>query len=250
MKIHRKYGWRRSHPDARNLKFKRLNLPVPDKVDWSILIPPAYDQLDMNSCLENAIAGAIQFLQSVQKEPLVMPSRLFMYYNVRVMENTVDSDAGGEMMDGIKSVNRQGVCPEADWPYDDYRLFFPPTPTCYSDASKTLLLKYQSVDNTVLETVLEALAYCPVLAGFSVYDSFESDAVAKTGMVPMPDLNTESVQGGHAVLIVGYDQATKLFKVRNSWSPQWGKDGYCFMPYAYLTDPDLAADFWICQKIT
>lgn len=249
MKIHRKYGWRRSHPDKRNLKFVRTHLPVPDKVDWSLLLPACYDQGDLSSCTANAIAGVVQFLQKVQEEPLVMPSRLFIYWNERVIEGTTDTDAGAELMDGIKSVNRHGVCPEDEWPYEDTRLLFPPTPTCYTDASKALLLKYQSVDNTVLETLLESLAYCPVLAGFSVYDSFESAAVAASGMVPMPDLDNESVQGGHAVLIVGYDQSTRLFKVRNSWG-QWGQDGYCFMPYAYLTDPDLAADFWLAQKIT
>jgi C1A family cysteine protease len=250
MKTHRRYGWKRSHLDKRNRKFVRSNLPVPEKVDWSPLMPPCYDQGDLGSCTANAIAGAIQFLQSVQKEPLVMPSRLFIYWNERVMEGTTDSDAGAEIMDGIKSINRQGVCPEDEWPYEDTRLTFPPTPSCFTDAALEMLLLYQSIDNTVLPDVLEALALAPVVAGFSVYDSFESDAVAKTGVVPMPDVNNENLLGGHAVLITGYDQSSKVFKCRNSWGANWGQSGSFTIPYAYFTDPELASDFWLCRRIT
>lgn len=247
-----KYGWRRSHLDKRNRKFVRTPAALPPSVDWTSSLPPCYDQGNLGSCTANAIAGALQFLQASQKEPLVMPSRLFIYYNERVIEGTVGSDAGAELMDGIKTINSQGVCPESEWPYaDDGQSFLiQPGPNCYADASKETLLQYLSVDNTVLDDLKAALVKGPVVGGFSVYDSFESDAVAQSGVVPMPNLSIESVQGGHAILVVGYDDATQLFKVRNSWSPSWGMGGYFTVPFSYFTDGDLASDFWLCQKLS
>jgi len=88
----------------------------------------------------------------------------------------------------------------------------------------------------------------PFVFGFTVYDSFESQDVAKTGVVPMP-ASGESVLGGHAVLAVGYDDGQQRFIVRNSWGTGWGMHGYFTMPYAYLTDRGLASDFWTIRLI-
>ena len=244
-----KYGWKRDHLDRRNRKFCRAPIPLPVSVDWTAQLPPAYDQGKLGSCTANAIAGAVQFLQAIHPEPVIMPSRLFIYWNERDMEGSTDSDSGAEIMDGIKSVNSKGVCPESEWPYDDASLTIKPPPNCYEDASKELLLQYESVDNTVLNDLLAALAQGPVVGGFSVYESFESDAVAASGVVPMPSAN-EVMVGGHAVLVIGYDQALKIFKVRNSWSLYWGDNGSFTVPFAYFTDGDLASDFWLCQKVS
>jgi C1A family cysteine protease len=87
----------------------------------------------------------------------------------------------------------------------------------------------------------------PVEIGFTVYDSFESDEVAKTGVMPMP-LASESVLGGHEVLMVGYDVgATPTLRpagslpsalIQNSWGADWGIDGCFWMPIALLDSPD------------
>jgi C1A family cysteine protease len=88
----------------------------------------------------------------------------------------------------------------------------------------------------------------PFVFGFTVYDSFESEEVAKTGDVPLPPRG-ETVLGGHAVLAVGYDDDIQRFHVRNSWGKGWGKEGYCTMPYGYLSDPQLASDFWAIYTV-
>ena len=88
----------------------------------------------------------------------------------------------------------------------------------------------------------------PFVFGFTVYESFLSDAVAKTGHVPMPS-PAETVEGGHAVVAVGYDDKIQRFIVRNSWGTGWGMKGYCTMPYGYLTDPGLASDFWAIYTV-
>ena len=88
----------------------------------------------------------------------------------------------------------------------------------------------------------------PIVFGFSVYESFETQAVAKTGKVPMPK-SKEKQLGGHAVLAVGYDDASKRFIVRNSWGTGWGLQGYFTIPYDYLTDGNLADDFWTIKQV-
>ena len=84
--------------------------------------------------------------------------------------------------------------------------------------------------------------------GFSVYESFMSEQVATTGEVPLPPRG-EKLIGGHAVVAIGYDDSIQRFIVRNSWGPKWGIKGYCTMPYAYLTDPQLASDFWAIYTV-
>src|SRR5207248_2930205 len=114
----------------------------------------------------------------------------------------------------------------------------------YKDGRKHTVLQYSQVDNTSLTAMQNALALgYPIVGGFTVYESFESDTVTKTGMVPMPGKN-EKVLGGHAILVVGYNNANQRFIVRNSWSAAWGDKGYFYAPYAYFTDPNLADDFW------
>ena len=246
-----RYGWKRDKLDRRDRAFLRAPVALPDSVDWTSQLPPCYDQGQLGSCTANAIAGAVQFLQKIQSDPLVMPSRLFIYFNEREMEGTVSSDSGAEIRDGIKSINTLGVCPESEWPYDDshWAYSIKPTDGCYTDASKELLLTYQSIDNTVLDDLRAALVQGPVVGGFSVYESFESDAVAASGIVPMPGPDEQMV-GGHAVLCVGYDMARRVFIFRNSWNVTWGINGYFTLPFDYLTNGGLASDFWFCQRIS
>jgi len=88
----------------------------------------------------------------------------------------------------------------------------------------------------------------PFVFGFTVYESFESSVVAKTGVAPMPGRNEQPL-GGHAVLCVGYDDKTQKFLVENSWGTGWGMKGFFTLPYNYLTSPDLADDFWVVQTV-
>ena len=121
MKIQR-YGWVRDLPDHRDFMY---SVPVatlqalPSSVDLRPHCPPVYDQGQLGSCTANAIAGALQFDEIKEhKNGLSTPSRLFIYYNERVIEGTVTSDSGAQLRDGVKTVAKQGICPEKVWPYD------------------------------------------------------------------------------------------------------------------------------------
>src|SRR5438552_496218 len=115
------YGWQPDLPDHRDLKFAAapsLLRKLPAKVDLRKQCPPVYDQGQLGSCTANAIGAAFEFEQMKQNYGTgFTPSRLFIYYNERVMEHTVDMDSGAQIRDGIKSVNNQGVCPEQMLPY-------------------------------------------------------------------------------------------------------------------------------------
>jgi C1A family cysteine protease len=256
------YGWTPDLPDHRDLVYAAPHVvakALPTHVDHTAQCPPVYDQGQLGSCTGNSIAGAVQFEQMREKIPNFVPSRLFIYYNERVMEHTVASDAGAQIRDGIKSINKLGVCSEELWAYSDQNTDPDPCPTCpyakkptaecVTAAKKTTVNLYQRL-NPILGTLKGCLADgYPFVFGFTVYASFEGDEVAKTGIVPMPAAK-EQVVGGHAVLAVGYDDAKQQFIVRNSWGTGWGQKGYFRMPYAYLTDPNLADDFWTVRGIT
>jgi C1A family cysteine protease len=87
----------------------------------------------------------------------------------------------------------------------------------------------------------------PFVFGFTVYNSFESEETAQTGILKMPGWN-EGCVGGHAVCCVGYNDAEQMFIVRNSWGSSWGLQGYFKMPYQYMVNPNLASDFWTIRR--
>ena len=248
----KRYGWVPDLPDARDHLYAappRHLAALPASVDLRAQCPPGvYDQGELGSCTANAIAAAIEFDLLKDGKPDYPPSRLFIYYNERAVEGTVDSDSGAMIRDGIKSVGKLGVCPEPEWPYDITKFAVTPPDRCYQDALVHRVTSYQRVP-TVLDQFKGCLAAgYPFVFGFSVYDSFETDEVARTGDAPLPDTASESLLGGHAVLAVGYDDALGRFRVRNSWGDKWGDHGYFTLPYGYLTDRGLASDFWTIRS--
>ena len=121
MPINRKYGWAPDLPDHRDHLYSApqpILAKLSPKKSVQAGCPPVYDQGQLGSCTANAIAGAMQFEQKKQELTVFAPSRLFVYYNERDMEGTVNSDAGAQIRDGVKSVADLGVCPETEWPYD------------------------------------------------------------------------------------------------------------------------------------
>lgn len=251
-----RYGWIPDLPDHRDYAYAAApavltRLPV--RINLTSQCPAVYDQGEIGSCTANAIGGTIQFDQMKQKlRTAFLPSRLFIYYNERVMEHTIAQDSGAMIRDGIKSVARQGVCPEKIWPYDgspfppNARLTKKPSPACYKEARKHTAVQYQRVPRNLSQMKGCLASGYPFVIGFTVYESFETSIVARTGVVPMP-AQREHVLGGHAVMVAGYDDRLGCFRLRNSWGKTWGMKGYFTMPYAYLLDENLSDDFW---KIT
>lgn len=246
------FGWIPDLPDQRDHIYAApisLMAAMATKVDLRPQCPQVVDQGELGSCTANALAYAHEFDQMKQKAAKPFsPSRLFIYYNERVMEKTVNSDAGAQLRDGIKSIAKQGVCPETLWPYDIAKFAKKPTAKAYKEALKHKALSYQRMAQTLTQLKGRLASGYPFVFGFTVYASFDSDEVARTGIVPLPQPN-EEVLGGHAVMAVGYDDSAHIFIVQNSWGPGWGDQGFFYMPYTYLTAPALAADFWTIRLV-
>jgi C1A family cysteine protease len=222
---------------------------LPASVDLRSKCPPIYNQGQLGSCTGNGIAAAIEFDQMKLGKEKFVPSRLFIYYNERVMEGTVNQDAGAQIRDGIKSVATLGAPPESLWPYDIGKFADQPSVAAYAAAKNDLVASYARVAQ-ILQQMQGCLAGgFPFVLGFTVYESFESGDVAKTGIVPIPAPG-EKVAGGHCVVAVGYSDHDRRFIIRNSWGTEWGLDGYCLMPYEYLLNSHLSSDFWTIRSVT
>jgi C1A family cysteine protease len=259
------FGWKPDPPDHRDLIYSaplQHLLRPPKKVDLRPKCPPVYDQGRIGSCTANAIGAAVQFQRRIEKdEPDFVPSRLFIYYNERVIEKTVPYDAGAQIRDGMKSVNKQGVPPETDWPYSDKGYpkksndprFEAGAPAATKPPAKVYktALQYKVSGYARVGQLLPQLKSCladggPIVFGFSVYENFFDTSGQPHVTTPMP---SGSQIGGHAVLLVGYDDAQSVFIVRNSWGPGNQDHGYYYMPYAYVTEPSLASDFWTISGV-
>ncbi len=243
------YGWLPDIPDYRDHLYgavRKIPAKLPVKVDLRPWCSPVEDQQDLGSCTANALAGALEFLMRKDNVTFADMSRLFIYYNERVIEHTVKTDAGAMIRDGIKTLAKQGACTEKNWPYDIARFAAKPPKACYTEALDYQILSYARI-NTLDEMRACLAAGYPFVFGFSVYEGFESQQVARTGVVDMPGPG-ERMLGGHAVVAVGYDDAARRVIVRNSWGTGWGKKGYFTMPYDYVADRNLSDDFWTIRR--
>jgi len=264
IKSKRFYGCIKDKEDQRDFMFAarpERRKALPPLVDLRPVSPTPYDQGQLGSCTGNGIARTYQMVlvkQLMAKgysaatalAAAMMPSRLFIYHGERVMEGTVNQDSGGQIRDGMKFVAASGVCPEVGgsspsvcWPYNISKFTVRPPNACFAEALNHEFLTYLRVNQTLAEIQGCLALGFPVIIGFTVFSSFESATVAKTGIMPMPKAGEQNL-GGHCVVVVGYDNSVKRFIVCNSWGTGWGMKGYFTMPYDFLINPSYASDFW------
>jgi C1A family cysteine protease len=245
-----KLGWKRDNPDFRDYRYTHyINKILPSKVDLRDKMPKIYDQGQLGSCTANAIAGAIQYDEMKEELKSTLPSRLFIYYNERAMEGSVDYDAGATIRDGIKVVHKIGYCDESMWPYNISNFTLKPSNDCYKYADNHKAIEYSRVYQNITDIKNSLNNGFPIVFGISVYSSFESDNVSETGKIPMPKKD-EYLLGGHAILAVGYNDTEQHIIFRNSWGEEWGDNGYGYLPYEYICNTGLASDFWIIKTIS
>jgi C1A family cysteine protease len=249
----RKYGWIPDRPSqvpwfnhARLLAKMPPGLPV--KTNNRPFVKWVYEQTD-SDCTANSGVAAERFFRATHCLPDFLGSRRFLYYATRSLEGSTGNDNGASIADTVTAEQKFGVCLETLWPYSK-KLTVKPTTAAYKDALNHQVLVKAPVEQTELALEACIAAGQPVHYGMTVYQSFESDAVAASGKVPMPK-KREAALGGHALYLFDYDRPKKLFYGQNSWGPQWGMGGLGIysIPFAYILDPDYASDFWTVSKV-
>lgn len=223
---------------------------LPAVVDLRRHCPPVYDQLHLNSCSANAIAAALRYNELKEGRPDVpSPSRLFIYYNERVLAGVVGTNSPVALRDGYRTITKIGACPEAMWPYQVRRFRRAPTPPCFHAAHRHRAIAYYRLRRALVDMRACLAQRFPFVMAIAVHQSMMARAVKQTGVVPLPG-RRDRLRGGHAILIVGYHHAKRLLIFRNSWGAGWGDHGYGYLPYTFIASPDLAWDFWTMRRVS
>jgi len=262
MSIKRVLNYKFQEKDERDYKFSyHYSIPeetLPIKKDLRHNDIPILDQGSYGTCTMNAGACALYFCMLKEKfKGIFHPSRMFMYDNVRIMNGTLLSeDTGASLRDTCKSIDKYRTVGEDKFAYNDYNFHHKP-----SDALYKLALSHSDFKYLALSQNLNELKSCinsgfPFICGISVYDSFMTQATADTGIVPMPDLTKENELGGHALIVLAFDDTKKVFILQNSWGTGWGGSfgmntrGFLTLPYDYIMNTDMAGDFWSIRYFT
>ncbi|MBQ3657649.1 MAG: hypothetical protein II956_12515 [Bacteroidales bacterium] len=225
-------------------KIKSKNLPP--KVDLRKYMTQIENQGSLGSCTANATAGAYEYLvnrnQGIDNYDV---SRLFLYYNSREIEDTIEEDGGAYLTDVLQALADKGICSEKSWPYVIEKFTKRPPKACFAEAEKNKIEKYEQVD-TDLESWKSVLAEgYPIIFSLHLFDSFMNP---RRGRVSVPKRGEKEV-GGHAMLCVGYSDPDQVFIVRNSWGESYGAAGYCYIPYEYMMSKHNYGDSWVIYDV-
>lgn len=251
------YGYKPDHHDYRDLMFTPDTTNVdylPRRVDLrdDSFMPEIWNQGELGSCVWHGVPAAFLFCANRSGANDPMLSRLYGYYYTRSVEGTINEDSGCEIRDAIK-VATQGLPPETDWPYDITKFEVQPPDIATKDASENIAITYESVPLTQGHVMAALADNSIVVDGMPVYESMESQDVARTGFVPLPSVG-ESLLGGHCTAKVGYDldldpwdgaYPPGVWITRNSWGTGWGMDGYFYTP---LLQVKTNSDAWRILK--
>ncbi len=221
---------------------------LPTKVDLSESCKLIYDQRSIGSCTANACSWAYYY----QKRSF-LPSRLFLYYYSRLYDqqngdNSVKIDDGSTLESAVRTLKNKGVCPEGRYPYIIRKYGKRPPPRLSNIAVNNRIISFSKIAQNI-NSMKQCLANNkPFVFGIYVFDSYESSYTDRTGILTTPNTRTESFLGGHAICAVGYDDEKQLIKFANSYGKSWGDEGFGYIPYNYILNPDLADDMWVINE--
>lgn len=244
-------GWLKDSDDRRDhwAKVAPRAFDLPNAVDLRPGMQPIWNQGSLGSCTAQAVCAVIMFTEIETLHVGRLPSRRYVYFNTRAIQGDTKNDTGASIRNTIKAWVNEGVCKEATCKYSVSDFAVKPSAEAYKEgrARKAPNASYQRIDVN-LDDIREQLAQNnPIAGGFPVYESFMSNGVRTTGIVPMPKRSEKQV-GGHAVVICGYDDAKRMFLIRNSWGTSWGQKGYCWMPYEFVMM--FFSDLWTITKVS
>jgi hypothetical protein len=271
----RRYCWIPDLPSDQDVVYVAPGDELLAREDLRGLTQAAFDQGTLGSSVANALAGAYQMVLKKQGQSVFLPARLFLYYNQRQMSQVppskdyfkslgavkymlqrrrsilkgehADGDTGGSIRDGLISLATQGICPETLW--NPGKWTDVPSVEAYAAAAEHKVVSFERLPRN-LNTIKACLAEgFPVIFGFALCECFESVGVAASGILNVPKLK-EQILGGHAGVLLTYDDTYQRCMVRNSFGRTWGMSGNFTIPYAYLMNSNLVDDFWMIRSVT
>ncbi len=221
---------------------------LPERVDLRAHCSPVEDQGRIGSCAANAVVGAMEYHQRRAGEPPTELSRLFVYYNARALADRQSEDAGTYIHHVMAAVLAHGACPERLWPYQQAMWAMKPHDSCYQAASYHEAVEYA---RTPLGPVCKAViaAGLPVVFGASLPNAWMQEAGSPSAGVMRPAGDWPAPGGGHAMLIVGYDDAARAWIIRNSWGADWGDRGHAYVDYDVLARYSHPHSYWTIGAI-
>lgn len=242
------FGWIPDHPDKRD-HYVAVHAPTKlpraaDVLKYEVAIG---DQGQLGSCTAWAVLAAYRNQEMEQKGASADLAELAHYYWTRELQGNVGEDGGASIRNAIKAAVKRGVCDEALHPYVVENFKRAPSAAAVADALKSRVMSYARVPQTGQALKEQIVRANPVVFGWSVYEKAIA-AAGKTGEMTMP-ARRERMLGGHATVIVGYDDARGDYLIRNSWGKRWGQDGYFWMPQEFAHDSGYASDFWTITAV-
>ena len=217
----------------------------PLNIDHRSTCPDVYKQGSIGSCSAQVLCCVFYHnLKKFHYDNIFNPSRLFLYYNTRAMKHSIDYDNGGSIRDALKAFHEYGICPETSWEYDIDNLKITPPEEAYlfaQDYTGIIYARVPQILNQLKQCLIDGYLF---VFGMAVHSNFESQIVETTGRgLQQPTIN-DIYLGGHAACAVGFNENERVFIVRNSWGTEWGDQGYFYMPYDYILNPNLVFDIW------
>lgn len=236
------YKVKADREDWRDFIYMSSQTPLKERVDLRPWCSRVEDQGHLGSCTGQSVVGAYELLLNKEvPDKFIDLSRLYVYYNARLIEGNTAEDEGAYLRDAIKAVYLYGVCSESKWPYNINNFALAPTVESYQDGKSRNIRNYYRLLN-VNDTVDALTNDLPVMFSFRVYSAFDNLEYTKDFILDMPG-KTEQPLGGHAMCFVGYDLEKRLFLARNSFGDDWCMRGYCWIPFEYVTDEVM--DSWV-----
>ncbi|CAF1322620.1 unnamed protein product [Didymodactylos carnosus] len=227
---------------------------MPRRVDLRDMMTPVQSQGTLQSSVACALAAACGFLIMKNSDKHIDVSRLFIYYNGREKEGNCYEDDGTTIVLAVEALEQLGCCEESTWPYDPTMVLQKPTEQAYKEA-----MRYRVSEKISVDTELNAMKAClaqgyPFVFGIQLFESFgQADDPETKRKVPLPQENEKEGSNGlwwHAMLAVGYSDRSRCFIVRNSYGDKWGDNGYCYIPYDYMSNPKLCLESYSLRALS
>ena len=258
--MQRYFGGKHDVPDDRDVirTYGTGERPSDRKHDLINYINRVYHQGRLNNCTANALCSAYglelmrQSMESNNTYNYFESSRLFLYYNSRLKDNTTDQNVGVSVHDTLKAMKKYGLCTEALWPYHEQKFSLKPFSSCYQEGLGNSIANYARLKQNIDQFRSCLKADYPFTVLFEVYSSFLRLENNTTGLMPVPteDEIRQEDPSLHTVLAVGYDDDTQCITILNSWGSHFGNDGYFYMPYEYILNKKRAFDFWKIEEVS